>query len=180
MNGHMTENKQEEDTNQYRALDDYLARRPLKTVNPTQRITHYLIDLVCFYLLTFCSLVVLGAIAISVKKPIDYENENTALIIQIITTLLFPVYYFFCESIWQKTPGKFFTKTIVIDEYGGKPSFKQMVLRSVSRLVPFEGFSCLGSDQSYGWHDRWSDTFVVPLAELEAIEKLLAEQEEKI
>jgi len=41
--------------------------------------------------------------------------------------------------------------------------------------VPFEILSCL-SDR--GWHDRWSDTYVVPDEEYDKLKKLLDEQKE--
>ena len=98
-----------------------------------------------------------------------------AFITLLASLLLFPFLYFVCEYFWQKTPGKFLTKTIVIDEYGNKPDVGSLLLRSLVRLVPFEAFSCLG-DPSRGWHDRWSNTYVVKDTELKEIKKLLDEQ----
>ena len=52
------------------------------------------------------------------------------------------------------------TGTIVIDKFCKKPSLKICLLRTFSRGVPFESFSCFGPP-SRGWHDRLTDTYVV-------------------
>jgi uncharacterized RDD family membrane protein YckC len=69
-------------------------------------------------------------------------------------------YYVFFEGIFNATPGKMITKTRVVRVDGGKPSFGQILGRTFSRFVPFEAFSFL-SNNSAGWHDRWSGTRVV-------------------
>jgi uncharacterized RDD family membrane protein YckC len=89
---------------------------------------------------------------------------------------MYALYYFLFEHFFQKTPGKFLTKTIVIDVYGKKPETRTLILRSLIRMVPFEPFSCL-SDR--GWHDRWSETWVVLDEEAEKLKELLANQSEE-
>lgn len=71
-------------------------------------------------------------------------------------------YYIYFESIFGRTPGKWITGTQVVTMSGTKPSFGQIVKRTLSRMVPFEPFSFLG-DNSLGWHDRWSGTMVVDI-----------------
>ncbi len=80
-------------------------------------------------------------------------------------------YYTLFESLTQKTPGKFFTNTIVINEYGQKPDFSNILGRSMIRLIPFEAFSFLSGGR--GWHDRWSNTFVVTLKEMDEIKLIM-------
>ena len=63
---------------------------------------------------------------------------------------------------------------LVIDEYALKPEPGKIVLRSLSRLVPFEAFSCLGDR---GWHDRWTQTFVVDKQEAETLWNLINQVE---
>jgi len=69
-------------------------------------------------------------------------------------------YYVAFEAAFARTPGKFVCGTIVIDERGGPPSFKQVLGRTLARFVPFEAFSFFG-EQPTGWHDTWSRTRVV-------------------
>jgi uncharacterized RDD family membrane protein YckC len=59
-----------------------------------------------------------------------------------------------------KTIGKFITGTRAVNEDGSRISAKTALLRSLSRIVPFEAFSALGSP-CYPWHDRWTKTVVV-------------------
>ena len=41
--------------------------------------------------------------------------------------LLFPIYYIGFEYFYQRTPGKYITGTIVIDDYGNKPDIQSKV-----------------------------------------------------
>ena len=78
------------------------------------------------------------------------------------------VYYSFFEIYFAQSPGKFLTQTIVVDEFGNKPDNNSIFLRSLVRLVPFDGLTFLGGRP--GWHDRWTKTFVVNKKEL-AVQK---------
>jgi uncharacterized RDD family membrane protein YckC len=70
------------------------------------------------------------------------------------------LYYFIFESIWQRTPAKFITGTKVVTCDGTKPTPGTIMKRTLIRFVPFEAFSFLG-ERVYGWHDRWSGTYVI-------------------
>lgn len=72
------------------------------------------------------------------------------------------VYYSLFETWFGRTPGKWITGTCVVNLDGSRPGFGKVLQRTLSRLVPFEAFSFLGSGDS-GWHDKWSDTVVVDL-----------------
>jgi len=161
--------------NRQRIKVDYIAKRLVKTVDAGPRFGHFIIDGICYNIL-FYIIDYLFEVIINVANLQVVINLTFALIGAIILLLLYPAFYFVCEYFWQRTPGKFLTKTIVIDEYGNKPSLRQLALRSLVRLVPFEAFSCLGNN-SYGWHDKWSHTYVVTDSEFEMLRKLQAEQE---
>jgi len=83
---------------------------------------------------------------------------------QLMTSAFSVLYYFVQESLWGVTLAKLITGTRVLTETGGTPSARQILGRSLARLVPFEPFSFLGGDP-VGWHDTWSNTrvFVVRL-----------------
>ncbi|MCA9212233.1 MAG: RDD family protein [Planctomycetales bacterium] len=70
------------------------------------------------------------------------------------------VYYTLLEATTAKTLGKFVTGTTVVSEDGGKPTTKQIIGRTLCRIIPFEVFSFLGS-RPRGWHDKIPKTFVV-------------------
>jgi uncharacterized RDD family membrane protein YckC len=77
---------------------------------------------------------------------------------QLFGILMFISYYILLESLSQRTLGKIAFGTIVVNEVGEKPTFRQVVIRSVSRFIPFEAISCFGER---GWHDSLSKTHVV-------------------
>ncbi len=107
------------------------------------------------------------------------QNPNQILFLQSVNAInigfmLIPFYYFFMEFFTQKTLGKMVTKTIVIDQYGEKPDLTTAITRNLIRLVPFNAFSFLFNLR--GWHDKWSETYVVTLEEYEKLTTLLKEQ----
>jgi uncharacterized RDD family membrane protein YckC len=67
------------------------------------------------------------------------------------------VYYFFCELIWNQTLGKKITKMKL---NGSRPTFVSVLIRSLTRLIPFYPISLLGLS-SRGLHDIFSQTKVV-------------------
>ncbi len=148
--------------------------RTVRTVKTGPRIGHFVIDLVCIQ--------GVGVIVQVVTTLLFYQAEHdrwTAtleLLTGLFILLLVPGLYVLTEYNWQRTPGKFITKTRVIDEFGNPPDLSAILLRTVIRIIPFEGFSCIGDPYSRGWHDRWSDTFVVPDSELAELKRLQAEQ----
>ena len=61
------------------------------------------------------------------------------------------------------TVGKLCTGTRVVDENGHAIGFRRALLRSLCRLIPFDAFSVLMSDDQTirGWHDSLPRTYVV-------------------
>lgn len=87
------------------------------------------------------------------------DSSGFDLTFRVFTLLVIrPFYYILFEGSMQATPAKLILGRVVVNEYGEKPSLKQIIARSYSRIVPFEFFSCLST---LGWHDTWSDTFVL-------------------
>ena len=74
--------------------------------------------------------------------------------------ILMLIYYLPLESITDRTLGKLITGTKIVTEQGTKPTFKQVLGRTLARLVPFEWFSFLDKE-SRGWHDTWPKVYVV-------------------
>jgi uncharacterized RDD family membrane protein YckC len=69
------------------------------------------------------------------------------------------IYYTICEKAFRGyTLGKLITGTRVIRDDGGELTFKDALLRSLSRLVPFEVLSGFGYSP---WHDAWTKTTVI-------------------
>jgi uncharacterized RDD family membrane protein YckC len=68
-------------------------------------------------------------------------------------------YYTGFEYVFSKTPGKFMTKTRVVNKSGNKPEFIRLLIRGICRLIPFDDVSYLLDKR--GWHDQISGTYVI-------------------
>jgi uncharacterized RDD family membrane protein YckC len=131
-----------------------------------QRFLNYLIDVIFMQyglaLLTGYILVkILMAIAPDFAYSVFAESEGfdfffSTWMIGIFTYL---IYYTFCEKVFKGyTLGKLITGTRAIRTDGQELSFRDAILRSLSRLVPFEAFSGFGGEP---WHDTWTNTMVI-------------------
>ncbi len=140
--------------------------KDVNTVSGWPRFGHYLLDYICFAIFSFIVWAIIGVILALMGYAYLIDDEGGfEIIARIINWLvLFPTYYIIFESSMGSSLGKAIMGRVVVDEYGNKPSFSQIIKRSFSRAVPFEAFSCLGER---GWHDNWSDTYVLRKKDLE-------------
>ena len=89
----------------------------------------------------------------------DESSIEIVLATYMISILNYLIYYTFCEKLFRGyTVGKLVTGTRAIREDGNELTFKNAILRSLSRMVPFEAFSAFGGSP---WHDRWTHTRVI-------------------
>ncbi len=154
--------------NRQKIRTPYIAKRPVKVVSGGRRFAHFFIDLIIFSFLML-PLEMIDAFA-------AYLPQTLAGVIFMSffpTYIAYALYYFLFESLIQSTPGKLLTQTIVINEYGQKPTISELIVRSLVRIVPFEPLSCLSER---GWHDVWSKTWVVRKEEKQKILELLTEK----
>jgi uncharacterized RDD family membrane protein YckC len=91
----------------------------------------------------------------------DESGEAMPLLPMLLLLPVFWAYYVVCEYLFQRTLGKLLTRTKVVSESDAKPTFKQIVIRTLCRSIPFDSMSFLTT--SIGVHDRLSDTKVVEL-----------------
>lgn len=138
-----------------------LIKRPVEIVEQGKRFGYFVIDLILIFGIQF-------TIAI-----IDlYATEGYPVIDgQLIPTLVGFGYYFVFEVTLQQTPGKMILGYVVINKYAEKPKAGTVALRTICRLIPFEAFSCFS--EKGGWHDRFSETYVVSKEERSKLLKLL-------
>ena len=152
----------------------YKAKRPVRCVTTGPRLGHALVDFLAFDgPMLFLQYVMISRAGTNVLSP-------GVAVLSVVSDYWFfigvPALYILFEYKWQRTPGKFITRTRVIDEYGNPPELSVVLLRTVIRWVPFEAFSCFGDPYSRGWHDKWSNTYVVPYEELAELKRLQSEQ----
>jgi uncharacterized RDD family membrane protein YckC len=145
--------KEKESSLQKELLDSAV---PSKT-----RLFNFILDSVFLYITALIVGFVGGFLYFQFNPEVAYEvSEPNVLIDYMLGILIAGIYYFGFELAFSRTPGKFITGTKVVDEKGSKPEPGKLMLRTLSRFVPFEPFSFLGSDNR-GWHDKWSDTRVI-------------------
>jgi uncharacterized RDD family membrane protein YckC len=144
-----------------------------------QRFVNVVIDYVARLGLTF----VIGMIAAMIG--VLTGNEEILIFFQNITRIqeltiglvVLLIYYNVFEIFFGTTIGKLFTKTVVVDVYGEKPTANAILIRSLCRLIPFEVFSFFGTP-CIGWHDSLSKTYVVNKEDLRISKELFHSFEE--
>ncbi len=117
------------------------------------RFVNFLIDFIVWLVLAFIISLIIGLFA----QPTDQG------LIQIIGYALmlgtFIMYYAIMEIKFQKTVGKFITKTKVVKMNGEQPKNGDIITRTFCRLIPFDRISFLFVKN--GFHDILSKTTVV-------------------
>lgn len=153
--------------NRQRIRTPYQAKRPVKVVEGGRRFAHYFIDSLIFGIFVMPFDFILSYL--------DYQPQTFGFAVfysYFPSYILYGFYYFIFESLLQSSPGKMLTNSVVINEFGQKPTQKELIVRSVVRLIPFEILSCLSER---GWHDEWSNTWVVTKEEYALIQEKLKE-----
>ena len=117
------------------------------------RFANFLIDLIIWLVLAFIVSFVIGFFV----QPTD--KEIISLYGYILIFGIFIAYYAIMEIKFQKTVGKFITKTKVVKMDGTKPENSDIIMRTFCRLIPFDRISFLFVRN--GIHDFLSKTKVV-------------------
>jgi len=137
-----------------------------KEASTNQRFFNFLVDSVLVrvglaYLAGFALAYLLAYTAPEYYYAVFQDEDQTLLnIISVLLTLgIYILYYALCEKLCRGyTLGKLITGTRAVREDGEELTFKDALLRSFSRLVPFEPFSALNQSP---WHDQWTKTMVI-------------------
>ncbi|MCR6625547.1 MAG: RDD family protein [Pseudoxanthomonas sp.] len=126
-----------------------------------RRFVHWMIDRLIVVGIIFLGMVAAGIVG--GDEVLDWVEQLPWWQDQLIGFAVIIVYYTLMEGATGTTIGKLLTGTRVVDEAGRPITFGQALLRSLSRIVPFEAFSILFADDDdpRGWHDRWPRTRVV-------------------
>jgi uncharacterized RDD family membrane protein YckC len=124
------------------------------------RFLNYILDIIFIFIFTFVFAFILAILSNLLEwDGLSYWQTNmNYLESQLVFMVIMVLYYLFTEGLFGRSLGKFITGTVVVDGNGEKPSFGAIFKRSLCRLIPFEAFSFLGGR---GWHDSFSDTYVV-------------------
>ena len=133
----------------------------LVQARPGKRLANYIIDLIVFYI---AWKVFFRFIGLKIAMSMIGEDDGKAAI-YLKVLLIAVVFEAFLMSAIKfigggRSLGKLFTRTRAVNDDGTPITFKTALLRRLSRMVPFEAFSALGSP-SAPWHDRWTNTRVI-------------------
>ncbi len=133
-----------------------------------QRFVNWLVDnLFMRYALSyFTGMMVgnlLGMIAPEWLARLVYGGERVSVDLLLLAFIIgifnYLLYYTCCEKLFRGyTLGKLISGTRAIRNDGQELTFRDALMRSLVRLVPFEVFSGFNT---LAWHDSWTDTMVV-------------------
>ena len=120
------------------------------------------INFINYYFAIYIHIGILAIIAVlTFGEPAIRLLENVTPIQEFLLSYIFYFsYYTLFESLFGRRIGKFITGTRVVDYAGGKPTYRQIMWCSLSRLIPFEPFSFFSSNGD-GWHDSIPSTLVI-------------------
>lgn len=156
---------QADDDNPYRspasAVADVHVGHGLVDAGKWRRFFNLLLDYIAIMLVVFVSTLV--AVVAGGDGAVRWMEGAGALPVLLLRIAVLLAYYIAMEGLFGLTIGKWITGTRVVDEHGAPPTWRQATLRSLARLIPFEPFSVLFSDDGVarGWHDSLPRTRVV-------------------
>ncbi|MBA2562580.1 MAG: RDD family protein [Chitinophagaceae bacterium] len=133
---------------------------PLLRAQAGKRFANHIIDTIFFYLIMFGIGILLAIISPASLENLDNEGGFN-LIEQVLGLLLYVLFMFAQEAIFKgKSLGKLITGTCAVNLDGSTINAHTAMLRALSRAVPFDAFSALGTPCN-PWHDKWSNTMVI-------------------
>lgn len=119
-----------------------------------KRVVNLLIDTLAILIIWFIT----GLLFVLTFRSM-YPKEYLLNIFPFFYVPVWWLYYILLEYNFQKTVGKWVTKTRVVSTDGSKPSIGRIILRTFCRCIPLEYFSYFFTVN--GIHDRLSKTCVV-------------------
>jgi uncharacterized RDD family membrane protein YckC len=126
-----------------------------------KRFANYILDAVFYLIFSLVIGFLLGIIIAffypSLLTMLDSDNK---ILNYIFGFCVMFIYYLTSEALTGRTLAKLITRTKVVNEKGNSPSFKEVILRTLCRFIPFDALSFFSQD-NLGWHDRLSKTKVV-------------------
>lgn len=128
-----------------------------------QRLANYVVDRIAAQVYMYGVAISLGMFIALIGKQEWLEVFELGFADLIFSYLIYVTYFILQEALFRRTLGKLFSRTIVVNDDGGRPSFGQILGRSFIRVIPFEPFSALSKLSPNPWHDRWTGTKVVQL-----------------
>lgn len=141
-------------------FDEIQQQNPVTYATTGQRFANFIVDSI---VIRIAAIIINVGIMILIQQfaPDINETNSVGYVLFLLLTSFstYILFYTFLERLANgKTLGKLITKTRVVREDGQPLTWKDTLIRSLCRLVPFETFSALSG---YPWHDKWTKTIVV-------------------
>jgi uncharacterized RDD family membrane protein YckC len=147
-----------------RTKEDYWGVRPVNVIMGFERFSHYFVDAIIIMAVDFLIAILMNVLA---SSPLGFSiSLFFGFAFAPTGWLVVFAYYSLFEWKFASTPGKMIFGRVVMMKKGTPPDTQAALTRSLVRFIPFEAFSCF-SDR--GWHDRFTDTYVVSKEERDAI-----------
>jgi uncharacterized RDD family membrane protein YckC len=137
--------------------------RKVRIVETGPRIGYWLLDTICILLLT-------GGAIFTCFALIE-DRRLLSEVVNFLAATISLVFYFLFEFFYQQTPGKMILGYVVINDKAHDPTMRDIAIRTICRMLPFEAFSCFS--ENGGWHDRFSQTYVVSKKERIELRRLM-------
>lgn len=123
------------------------------TVSVWKRAAHFIVDTLAFIIIGLLLGMIIGIFFDATP------TSDLGFLGYLYLFMVYFTYYTFMESKFQKTIGKFITKTKVVTLNGSRPTSADITRRTLCRLIPFDRISFLFTPN--GFHDKLSDTRVI-------------------
>lgn len=152
---------------EFTITDDLLATKQ-------QRLLNLIIDLLFLYIIILSvgtAVMLIGEASYNLALS-DWIKSMGWLEIVFYSLLIMFLYYSLTEIYFSRTFAQLVTRTVVVKKDGSKPDNAMFFKRTLFRFIPFEPFSFLGAS-SRGWHDIFSETYVVKKKKLARKMKLI-------
>ena len=140
----------------FTVTDDLLATRG-------QRFMNCVLDILIVHIILISigtTIVIIGDVTNNYNLT-NWAESTTIFQRLLFWAILLFFYYFLTETYFSRTFAKYFSKTIVVTKDGSRPKTYTIFIRTLSRFIPLECLTFLGTNVRGGLHDLFSDTYVV-------------------
>ena len=135
----------------------------LEPASVGKRIINYILDMTFIFVFSYIALRLLSSIALNIHAVMNlfiWLSDLGTFGNYLISFMMILIYYTLFESIFGFSPAKIFTSTNVVTSDGEKPTFLNILGRTLCRFIPFDQLSFLKA-KPIGWHDGFSNTAVI-------------------
>ena len=143
----------------------YTYLEPLPYTSIAKRILHRIVDLLLiqlFFATSVFSVMLLFALIGESAKYFFTHLQISDFLLGLIVIVYYLscsfFYYTIVEIVFGRTIGHMVTGSIVVNEFGEKPSVSKIVLRSLARYTPLDSISAF---EKRALHDQFSETLVL-------------------